>query len=98
MYSQTMTGAERHPEAVARPPHIPQGILEAAQTLSVDLLTAEVTATMRTREIRFILLKGPAIAAWLYRGAGFRPYGDCDLLLSPEQMPAAQEMLLEMGF
>ncbi len=46
---------------------------------------------------RPILLKGPALAAWLYEDA-FRRYGDVDLLVEEGRMGDAESVLSELGF
>ena len=69
----------------------------AIATLQLDLLAAEVAGAFGERGIRVILLKGPALAAWLYEDA-FRGYGDVDLLLEEGRMGDAEEALAELGF
>ena len=44
-----------------------------------------------------ILLKGPAIAQWLY-SAGVRPYGDIDLLLPSTELENAGQLLKSRGY
>ena len=73
-------------------------VLLTVHTLLVDQVTAEVIAALRARQIASILLKGPSIAAWLYTDGTLRSYNDCDLLVAPERLPAAQEVLEELGF
>jgi hypothetical protein len=43
------------------------------------------------------VLKGPAIATWLYDGAA-RPYRDSDLLVDPRQLTVAGQALWRLGF
>jgi len=89
--------ADRRGEAPATR-QVSRGILEAAHSLSVDLVTTEVVAALLDHGVHSILLKGPAIASWLYRNGDHRPYGDCDLLVSPDQKIPAQEVLVSLGF
>lgn len=70
----------------------------AALTLAVDALTAEVVDALTRAEIEVILLKGPAIARWLYDESEVRPYVDVDLLVSPVRHSAAEEVLRALGF
>jgi hypothetical protein len=70
----------------------------AAMSLAVDLVTAEVVPALRRAGVSCLLLKGPAIARWLYRDDGTRPYGDTDLLVAPDQVPSAEEALAGLGF
>jgi hypothetical protein len=73
-------------------------VLLTVHTLLVDQVTAEVIAALRERQVASILLKGPSIAAWLYADGTLRPYNDCDLLVAPDRLPAAQAVLRELGF
>jgi hypothetical protein len=68
----------------------------AARTLAVDVLTGEVLEALRRAAIQPILLKGPAIAQWLYGADEFRPYIDVDLLVDPSQHAAAKEVLRQL--
>jgi hypothetical protein len=69
----------------------------ALRALRTDALTAAVTTTLEANGIRSILLKGPAIARWLYPRADDRCYLDCDLLVAPEDFGAAERVLAELG-
>jgi hypothetical protein len=73
-------------------------LLAAARTLAVDALTAEVIDALRTARIRTILLKGPALANWLYPDGALREYDDCDLLVHPADAARAGEVLRGLGF
>lgn len=73
-------------------------VLLAVRTLLVDQVSAEVIAALRDRQVASILLKGPSIADWLYPDGTLRSYNDSDLLVAPEQLPAAQAVLEELGF
>jgi hypothetical protein len=64
----------------------------------VDKLAAWITGEFECRGIETLLLKGPAIARWLYADSGSRPYGDADVMVSPAQWNAAQSLLRELGF
>ncbi len=69
-----------------------------AWALYVDLLTAELASAFAERGVPCILLKGPAVAHWLYHDGSVRTYRDCDLLVDPRQIAAAQAILRERGF
>ncbi len=73
-------------------------VLLTVHALLVDQITAEVIAELRKRQVAGILLKGPSIAAWLYADGTPRSYNDCDLLVAPECLQAAQVVLDELGF
>lgn len=70
----------------------------AIRTLTVDLLTGRVIRSLREVGIPSILLKGPAIARWLYDEGAVRSYVDTDLLLAPEDLPRAERLLADLGF
>lgn len=48
--------------------------------------------------VRALLLKGPVLERSLYGGASVRRYSDVDLLVAPDSLPAAEEVLRELGF
>jgi hypothetical protein len=66
--------------------------------MATDRVTAEVAEAFRGAGIRGILLKGPAVARWLYDEGALRPYLDCDILVSPELFPVAEGILVDLGF
>ena len=55
----------------------------ALWSLHVDKVAAAISQEFELRGIQSILLKGPAIARWLYGDGTPRPYGDADLMVSP---------------
>jgi hypothetical protein len=71
--------------------------VRAIRLLEIDRVTAEVVDTFRAAGVRSILLKGPALARWLYDGAE-RGYVDCDLLVANHQIDTASELLAQLGF
>lgn len=71
----------------------------AAHRLRVDAWTGMVLAEMRASGIRGVLLKGPAIARWLYADdPSLRDYADADVIVSPGDTERARELLCELGF
>ena len=66
--------------------------------LRIDAFTVEVVRELARREVRAVLLKGPSIAGWLYDRGESRPYLDADLLVDPNQVEAAADVLRELGF
>ena len=44
------------------------------------------------------MIKGPAIARWLYPGWSRRGYVDIDLLVAPDRFQAAAEVLCAIGY
>lgn len=74
------------------------GMHAVARSLAVDRATAEVVEALERSGVRSILLKGPALARWLYDDGALRPYLDCDLLVGPEDVSATEQTLRSLGF
>ncbi len=73
----------------------------AERTLHSLKLTAEVTALirlLRKNNIRAFPLKGPVLAAALFRDAGQRHFGDIDLYVPEKALTPAMELLREQGY
>ena len=73
-------------------------LLATVKGLGVDQAAGQVIAAMRRRHVRPILLKGASFARWLYDDGGARPYNDVDLLVAPDQMATASEVLADIGY
>lgn len=69
----------------------------ALHNLRVDEVTAEVLRAFEAAAVPSILLKGPSTARWLH-GEPPRRYQDCDLLVGPAAIDAAERVLGELGF
>ena len=69
-----------------------------ARALSVDGMTGEVALEFGRAGVRALLLKGPALATWLYGEGAPRAYVDCDLLVPPDDYAAAGSLLASLGF
>src|SRR5512132_1770423 len=78
----------------------PPPALLIAANLAVDVVTAEVVGALRGEGVRSILLKGPAISAWLYgeETEAPRTYDDLDLLVPPEAAERSHRVLTGLGF
>ena len=63
----------------------------------IALLHAEVAHLLGQVGIRVLHLKGPTVEQWLY-DQGDRPSGDVDVLVPPDQMQDALDVLYEHGF
>jgi hypothetical protein len=70
----------------------------ASMALLLDACAAEVVVAFQRAGIDSILLRGPALASWLYGQDEPRCYTDVDLLVSPERVSDAELALEEMGF
>jgi Uncharacterised nucleotidyltransferase len=70
-----------------------------ARQISLDVAAAEAVTTLRRAGIRPILLKGASVSRWLYEGRKWeRAYGDVDLLVAPECLDAAGQVLTQLGY
>ena len=65
------------------------------RNLAVAAVTAEVVSSMRGEGVRSLLLRGPAIARWLYAREveRIRTYEDLDLLIAPDDVERCQRAL-----
>jgi Uncharacterised nucleotidyltransferase len=75
----------------------PVSRLLAARNLMIDRLTAETAETFAVEGIESLVLKGPALAAWLYPDE-VRPYGDSDIMVAPSDWQRAVGVLERLGF
>ena len=66
--------------------------------LMLDAAAVEAIRALAAANVRAILLKGPAIARWLYEWPYERGYWDIDLLVAPDQSEAAALALAELGY
>lgn len=73
-------------------------MMATVKGLLVDQTAAQVIDALRQREVRPILLKGASFARWLYGDGGARPYSDVDLLVAPDQLATAGEVLSGLGY
>ena len=68
------------------------------RSLLLDRRARAAVEHLREAGIPSILLKGAAIATWLYDDGTPRPYIDIDLFVSPADFPRAIEVLAEIGY
>ena len=66
--------------------------------MTIDAATAELFSALAQAGARARLLKGPAIARWLYHDPDEREYGDCDVLIAPEWLADAERALEALGY
>lgn len=69
-----------------------------ARSLLLDRAAGVAVDHLEAAGIPSILLKGAAIATWLYGAGEVRPYLDVDLLVPPSQFERAKEVLAELGY
>jgi hypothetical protein len=65
--------------------------------MAVDVVTADVVTALRRAGIESILLRGPAIARWLYAEGEPRAYQDVDLFVEPVKRTEAEGVLARLG-
>jgi hypothetical protein len=82
----------------AAAPAASEHLLAAATSLHLDAVTAEVVGALHEAGVRSILLRGPAIARWLYDDETSRAYVDVDLLVAHADLARAEELLPGLGF
>jgi hypothetical protein len=68
-----------------------------ARALLVDRLAVEVSGALAADGVRAVLLKGAAVATWLYEEGACRPYGDADVLVAPADSARAERTLTDLG-
>jgi hypothetical protein len=71
--------------------------LAVARTLLLDHVAVEVADALADGGVRAILLKGAALAGWLYQDTP-RPYTDVDLLVAADRFTTAEGVLARLGF
>lgn len=70
----------------------------AARAMAADVVALEVTAALRDRGVRSLLLRGRALAELLYAEPASRSYVDVDLLVAPADRARAERTLRGLGF
>lgn len=73
-------------------------VLSVAAATALDATAAEVVIAFRKAGIPSILLRGAAIADWLYDAPGEREYADVDLLVPMGSFVLAERVLADLGF
>jgi hypothetical protein len=69
----------------------------AGANLRIDVVTVEAARALSDAAIRCVLLKGPTFRDWLYPD-GSRTYCDTDLLIAPDRVDEAGDVLKGLGF
>jgi hypothetical protein len=72
-------------------------LLTAGARLHVDRVTAETVGSLRQADVDPILLRGPALACWLYDDELERPYADIDLLVPEDRLSDVRRVLGQLG-
>ncbi len=69
-----------------------------ARTLSLAGDLNRLAAAFSERSIRFVAFKGPTLSLALHGGLAGREYNDLDLIVPPEQVDAAEDVIVSMGY
>ncbi len=72
--------------------------MRAARRLALEYTLVEVVSALTARDVRSLVLKGPAFARWLYDNPSDRTFGDLDLLVAPDDVGTARSALAGLGF
>lgn len=71
---------------------------QAQRNAALFAQLAEVLDACAARGLRPIALKGVHLAALVYTEPALRPMNDIDLLFTPQELPAAEAVLSELGY
>ncbi|HSP38232.1 MAG TPA: lasso peptide biosynthesis B2 protein [Frankiaceae bacterium] len=75
------------------------GVRGVARLLALDVTAVDAVTALRAADVDSVLLKGPAMAYWLYADSpGERSYTDVDLLVAPDHFASAGTALAGCGF
>ncbi len=69
-----------------------------ARTLTLAGDLNGLAAAFAERSIRYVAFKGPTLSLALHGGLAGREYNDLDLIVPPEQVDAAEEVIVSMGY
>jgi len=73
-------------------------LVSVVRSLHMERQLQEIIEAFRKRDIRVLVLRGPALAFSLYPDPAMRPSGDLDLLVLPEQVVQARDILESLGY
>lgn len=74
------------------------GVAAVVWKLALDAALAQAVQALRAEGIEPLLLRGPAIARWLYDDPHAREYRDVDLLVPAGRHAAAEAVLARLGY
>jgi hypothetical protein len=72
--------------------------LRAFRRLALDNALREIVQLLEGRGVRPLLIKGPAVAQWLYDDPRERQYGDIDLLIGPDDFETVMRGMAALDF
>jgi len=71
--------------------------LLAIRALALNAVAVTVITAFEAAGVDYLLLKGPAMARWLYPDGRLRPFRDVDLLVAPGQLRLAEDCLVALS-
>lgn len=90
-------GQDMVPPALEQELHKAYGHTAARNALLLDAL-GEVLRRLASEGVSVIVLKGAALAEVVYGDIALRPMRDLDLLVRPEDLPAARQLMVALGY
>ncbi|MBK7896026.1 MAG: nucleotidyltransferase family protein [Anaerolineaceae bacterium] len=72
--------------------------MQAQRSAAIDAQLAQVLTACATANLHPVALKGVHLAACYYPEPAQRPMNDIDLLFTPDELPRAEALLLELGY
>jgi hypothetical protein len=73
-------------------------LVSVVRSLHMERQLQEIIEAFRKRDVRVLVLRGPALAFSFYPDPAMRPSGDLDLLVLPEQVVQARDILESLGY
>ena len=73
-------------------------LFSVVRSLHMERQLQEIIEAFQEEGVRVLVLRGPALAFSLYEDPAMRPSGDLDLLVIPEQVIQARDILESLGY
>jgi hypothetical protein len=73
-------------------------LVSCVRSLHMERQLQEIIEAFREQDVQVLVLRGPALAFSLYEDPAMRPSGDLDLLVLPEQVVQARDILESLGY
>lgn len=70
----------------------------SGRSMQVAKQLAKITVAFQEQGVELLVLKGPALASWLYPHPAARPHSDIDLLVRPWQLARGREILKGLSY
>ena len=73
-------------------------LVSCVRSLHMERQLQEIIEAIREQDVQVLVLRGPALAFSLYPDAAMRPSCDLDLLVIPEQVVQARDIMESLGY